>query len=182
MHERDTPVYSQLFHCIHDEQGAVGNIGHGTHCSVFRCACFHDAERKLSHTGFVQDFAVIWDEDHDARIIPVIEALYMEGYLHAIAMIGERKGGLTIILRAAIALHMGNNGREAYEKAVRSTIDHVVRKKFGDYWNVDFGTMSDIPGETPSVHKSLIQDDAFKVDTYLRNIDNLWELGIKRWA
>jgi hypothetical protein len=41
---------------------------------------------------------VIWDEDHDERVIGVVERMYFAGLLHPVLFVGERKGSLTVVL------------------------------------------------------------------------------------
>ena len=95
-----TPVYSHLLSCIYDEPEPIGHIGRGAHYSVFRCAESRDVSWSPVSPAQVHDFAVIWDEDHDTRVIAVAEALYAEGVLAPVQFIGERKGNLTVILAA----------------------------------------------------------------------------------
>lgn len=61
---------SCFFHTLHDEPGRVGSLGRGTHYSVLRAVIWEPEPR-------FHDFAVIWDEDHDTRIIGVLEQLYV---------------------------------------------------------------------------------------------------------
>ena len=76
-------TYSPFFQTLYDEQAPVGHLGRGTHYSVLRAAVFHDElgeilpenRYKGPHAKF-HDFAVIWDEDHDKRVIEVIEQIY----------------------------------------------------------------------------------------------------------
>lgn len=180
MLEHDTPTYSQLFHCLYDQQGPVGNIGDGTHYSVFRCASFRAPPGQADPEGFIQDFAVIWDVDHDTRIIPVIEALYMKGLLYAIAMIGERKGSLTIVLEEVAAARMSDADRYLFEESAVRAINRVVDEKFGDFWSTKIGVMED-PSSEGGIHQSLIQDYVYKTFAYVHHIDHLWDLGTKPW-
>lgn len=73
-------------------------MGRGTHCSVFRVPEWFDVIGRPVDKALQHDFAVLWDEDHDKRIIPVIERLYVNGLLFPVQFIGERKGVITAIL------------------------------------------------------------------------------------
>ena len=59
-------VYSPFFHTVYDQSEPVGVLGQGTHYSVLRFV--EVVADNPSHTMFC-DFAVIWDEDHDTRIV-----------------------------------------------------------------------------------------------------------------
>ena len=69
------PSYSKLFSTLHDEAEPVGNLGRGTHYSVFRAAEWFDVERRPLVQAQIHDFAIVWDEDHDTRVISTVEVL-----------------------------------------------------------------------------------------------------------
>src|ERR1700730_6505285 len=94
--------YSPFFQTLHDEQSPVGCLGSGTHASILRAIVFHNATMEPLETGRYKDFAVIWDEDHDRRVIKAIELIYKEGFLGSILMIGERKGTLNAIVSGRV--------------------------------------------------------------------------------
>src|SRR4051812_20247485 len=71
--------YSEFFQTLHDEQAPVGYLGRGTHYSILRAVVFSDSLAKPLFDARFLDFAVIWDEDHDARIIEPIQKLYFAG-------------------------------------------------------------------------------------------------------
>lgn len=182
MLQHDAPKYSPFLHCIYDEPAPTGYIGRGTHYSVVQALCWRSEKGELRQQASVQNVAIIWDEDHDERIIPCIEALHMAGLLYAIAMIGERKGGITIVLKSMCAAYMSKAQMSAYKEEVTRTIDQVVNDEHGDYWNTEFGAFSETPSMNEpgysTFHRQLINDDVHKVDTYIRNIDNLWDVDV----
>lgn len=90
--------YSDFFKTLHDETSPTGYLGRGTHYSVLRAVVFHGATGKPLPEAQLTDFAVIWDEDHDARVIEPIEEIYRRGLLASFLMFGERKGSFTAIL------------------------------------------------------------------------------------
>jgi hypothetical protein len=53
--------------------------------------------RPLSE-GHFADFAVIWDEDHDVRVIEPIEEIYHRGLLSSFLVFGEQRGVFNAIL------------------------------------------------------------------------------------
>jgi len=91
-------TYSDFFKTLHDETGPTGYLGRGTHYSVLRAVVFHDHMGKPLAEGQFADFAVIWDEDHDARVMEPIEQIYGRGLLSSFLMFGERQGSFTVIL------------------------------------------------------------------------------------
>lgn len=130
----------------------------------------------------VQNVAIIWDEDHDERIIACVEALLRAGLLYAVSMIGERKGSVTIVLTSMSAARLSDNQKRAYLEEVTQVINDVVDVKHNDSWVITFGEMTDTPSlrlmGRDIFHQSLIQDgDEQKIDTYVRNIDYLWDIG-----
>lgn len=176
------PSYSTLFSCLHDEREPVGYVGRGTHYSVFRSVEWLDVERRQLAKPQTHDFAVIWDEDHDERIIDVIERIYMAGLFSPVQFIGERKGGLSIVLAARYYCGSSDDFRGAeFEKLVRPLVSDVN----GDSWNLEIGCF-DRHDTSARGHQtelpSIIQDNDEVVFTYLKNIDNLWRLGTKDWS
>jgi hypothetical protein len=90
--------YSDFFKTLHDETNPTGYLGRGTHCSILRAVVFHDPVGKPLPEGQFADFAVIWDEDHDVRVMEPIEEIYRRGLLSSFLMFGERKGSFTAVL------------------------------------------------------------------------------------
>ena len=176
------PSYSTLFSCLHDEREPVGYVGRGTHYSVFRSVEWLDVERRQLAKPQIHDFAVIWDEDHDERVIDVIERIYMAGLLSPVQFIGERKGGLSIVLAARYFCGSSDDFRGAeFAKLVSPLVSDVN----GDSWNMELGCF-DRSDKSAQGHQTelpgIIQDDDEVVFTYLKNIDNLWRLGTKDWT
>jgi hypothetical protein len=175
-----TPVYSNLFSCLYDEQEPVGHIGRGTHYSVFRCAEWLDVVRNPLSVPQVHDFAVIWDEDHDTRVINAIESIYMAGLLSPIQFIGERKGGLTVIVAAKFYFH---GDEEVISSYIKKLNDISRELSHGDSWLTEVGMFDRSPG---SPHQTdligLIAAEEHRVITYVRNIDSLWTLGTKPYT
>lgn len=173
------PAYSTLFTCLHDEPEPIGsgNLGRGTHYSVFRSVEWLDVVRAPLQKPQIHDFAVVWDEDHDTRVIQAVEAIYMAGLLSPIQFIGERKGTLTVIVAAKFYWIGKEADIEAYTQAVQDVVTHLGH---GDYWHVEVGMFDRAPGN-PHQNKpcALIQDKENRVLPYLLTIDALWSLGTK---
>jgi len=176
-----TRQYSDFLRCLYDEQEPVGRIGRGCHYSVFRTAEWFDILGRRSARALVHDFAVIWDEDHDERIIEAIERMYVEGLLFPVQYIGERKGGLTAILAAKFRWGISEADFEAYKAKVWDIAENLSM----DSWHCDFGTfdkslVDGIPHQTE--YEGLIADGTQKVDNYIRNIDNLWSICLRPYV
>lgn len=172
----DLPIYSPFFTCLYDEQKPVGYLGRGTHYSVLRTAEWFDVDRSRLDEAQVHDFAVIWDEDHDERVINVIERIYMAGLLPPVQFIGEKKGMLTVILAARFYLGQSKGALERYE----TKINEISQKQDCDSWPAELGSFhrqcDDPPHTSPG---GIISDSEDRVITYLQNIDSLWALGTK---
>jgi len=171
------PVYSTLLSCLHDESEAYGNLGRGTHYSVLRSVEWLDVVRAPLATPQVHDFAVIWDEDHDTRVIDVIEQIYMEGLLSPVQFIGERKGLLTVIVAAKFYFAHPESYMQDY---LRRLNDISTDPNHGDSWPTELGFFDRQAGSPHQTDlQGLIAADAHRVQTYVRNIDSLWSLGTK---
>jgi hypothetical protein len=159
--------YSEFFRTLHDEQAPTGNLGRGTHYSILRAVVFNDSQGNPLPEASFADFAVIWDEDHDERVIEAIEKIYFAGLLSNFLMFGERKGIFTAILTG-----------DASHWARQATLDpqlHQITQHLDsqDSW-VAQAFWLDYPAKNP-----LINDIAEKVNLYLKNLMMLWELGLK---
>lgn len=180
---RNLPIYSTYFSCLYDEQTPVGHLGRGTHYSVMRSVEWLDVERRSLKLPQVHDFAVIWDEDHDERVVEAVERIYMAGLLSPVQFIGERKGGLTVIVASRFWYSHPpiEGGIEVYKSRVEDALDGMSH---GDYWPVTFGMFDRAECWPPhqTEVEGLINDGEYKVITYLRNIDSLWNLGTKKYV
>ena len=90
--------YCDFFKTIYDEAGPTGYLGRGTHYSVLRATVFHDVFGFPLSEGHFVDFAVIWDADHDVRVIEPIEGIFRRGMLSSFTIFGEHKGVFTAIV------------------------------------------------------------------------------------
>jgi hypothetical protein len=127
---------------------------------------FHDETGKPLPKGQFADFAVIWDEDHDNRVIEPIEKIYRRGLLPCFLMFGERKGGFTAIL--AKGVH-----NESRLSDLRDTINGITQRlDTEDAWPARVVAL-----ESPD--NSIIDASVEKVSLYLNNLAMLWQLGVK---
>lgn len=152
--------YSSLFQTIHDESKPVGHIGRGTHYSVLEALLWQDTKGNSFVPPKPHSFAVIWDEDHDERVIGVARALYLNGLLSPVRFIGERKASLRIVVDELPT--------ERVIEEMNGTCGDVV-EGYGDCWDTDIVLLED--------GLKIIADRDETVTTYLENITNLWCLG-----
>lgn len=152
--------YSHFFSVLYDELGPVGNLGRGTHHSVIRIFSRHPPGRI---TGTFNDVAIIWDEDHDTRVITAIELMIMKGFfVYDILFIGERKGMLSIIVRE---MHPSILAK------MQNRLDDIAND-LEDPWPVYIKCLSD-------ADHSIINCGQDRINAYLNGIDALWGLGGK---
>lgn len=158
--------YSPYFTTIHDEKEPVGDLGRGTHYSVLRAQSWHSPNFDITSRAYHYDFAVIWDEDHDTRIISCIEEIHLNGLLSKFIMFGERKGLFTAVLNDHFNCHEN-------QSTMNSNLQHIAEKAPDcDCWSAQ---MMSLNGST----NVIISDDENKTSLYLKTINMLWNLGGK---
>lgn len=127
----------------------------------------HDPVRRPSKQANWLDFAVIWDEDHDTRVIDAVMGLHVAGLLSPVLFVGERKGTLSLV-RSDRTLHdMGRSDFADYEGGVTS-----ICRSLDDPWTTSVEPMS-------ACGAGIISDKAEKVQLYMSTINMLWSLGTK---
>jgi hypothetical protein len=159
--------YSPFIQTLHDETQPVGHLGRGTHYSVLRVPIWQDQWLNPLPVGSLLDFAVIWDEDHDERVIQAIEDLYFCGLLAPVRYIGERKGSLSVLIDEKTVQAWDHSKLKSYREAVSD-----VGQNLEDPWPTTVATVS-------SSKHSIIHASNEDVTLYLRNIHMLWFLGAK---
>ena len=165
--------YSHLLSCLHDQPAPIGAIGRGAHHSILRSVQWRALDGGACKGGRIHDLAVIWDEDHDERIIGVVERLHLAGLLWPVVFIGERKGNVTILL----AHDAGPI--EIDEPGYAEAVGRIVQDVEDDLWDASFGTFHRDPANEDRLTSSagIIADDEAAVIAYLQAIDVLWQLG-----
>lgn len=173
----DVRQYSKIFSCIYNELGPVGHLGRGTHYSVCRSVEWQDPLRRPLPQAEMHDFATIWDEDHDERVIEAIERILMAGLFSPVLFVGERKGTLTLIVDANFYFAGSEAEVEAYRRAVQE-----IANRLNDPWPVELGSFDrEVGNPHRNFYEGLISDNAHRVGVYLANIDSLWGLGTKAY-
>lgn len=173
-----TRTYSTFFACLYDQAESVGSLGRGTHYSVMRTTQWRDDFGKATDRPMIHDFAVVWDEDHDERVMAVIDRLHLAGLLWPVLFIGERKGGLSLLTSITAEVTAAVNG--IYKECVQTICNDVN----GDVWNCDFGIFDGVLGNNVSRTRpcGLINDCDDKVIAYLNGVSVIWRLGIQNYS
>lgn len=171
-----TRHYSHLFSCLYDQPAPIGRLGRGVHHSVFRSTQWRAIDGDHLRAPRIHDFAVIWDDDHDERVIRVAERLHMEGLLWPVVFIGERKGVVTLLLD-----YMGGPELFADESVwidkIRKVASHADDT---DDWQVELGMYQRLVAldeGSQTDPRRIIPEDEARVVPYLQSIDVLWLLG-----
>jgi hypothetical protein len=172
MNIENTPVYSPLFTTIYDEAQPVGNLGRGTHYSILRAAQPLNYLNRRQKEIQAQDLCVVWDEDHDTRVIEVIEELYLQNLLAPIIFIGERKGVVTVLV------HIDFRKNDLLFEKFEQQLSHIT-SSLNDPWTLTIEQYRAPPWER--FESTMINANSEKVKTYLDNISNLWDLGLKEY-
>jgi hypothetical protein len=85
---KEYPTYSPFFQTIYEEK----------EYTILRSVNWQNPYdlSVLPKPGF-HDMAFIWDGDHDCRVADVARLLYISGLLAPVTILGEHKGGLTVV-------------------------------------------------------------------------------------
>lgn len=161
-------TYSPYFQTLHDETHPIGQLGRGTHYSVLRATVWHNERRKSLDKAHNLDFAVIWDEDHDERVIRAAEDLYVRGWLPSAIFIGERKAGLSFLMPLALQKWLSDATFDLWSRE----LDNLMQSYENDPWSGHLGFVSSTEGQ-------IINDSDERVGLYLSTINMLWNLGVK---
>lgn len=155
-------VYSPFFTTLYDQREPVGNFGRGGHYSVLRATSWHQPHGGVSERPYHYDFGIIWDEDHDERVIPVVEEIYLAGLLSKFMFFGERKGIFTAVMHDYCAI-------DPDSPKLHEEISRIVENSIGnDWWQTDIEKFST---------KEIAIGEAERV--FHANIRMLWQLGGK---
>ena len=150
IHER-VQRYSHMFSTLYDQQESSCQLGRGTHFSVCRL---------LAPDASFHDFAIIWDEDHDLRVVYVIEKMIEKYAMWDVLFVGERKGHVCVITRG--------RPNPLYSQILSRITSSLPSDSFG----CDIEAIGAATG-------SIINAKPDDVRQYLRGIDAGWQLGSK---
>jgi len=161
-----------FFKTLHEETKPV--LGRGTHYSAMRVPIWQDKCLNPKLNGSMLDFAIIWDEDHDERVLEVIERLYFAGLLAPVRFIGERKGSLTVLIDPEAL----RGWKPAALKCYRDAVNCISNGQW-DPWPAQVSCVATHLDSHQFLDPLIIHDERRKVASYLRHIELLWSLGIK---
>lgn len=178
------PAYSTLFQCLYDQPAPVGALGNGSHYSVFRTFESHDVDLRPCAVRQIHDFAVIWDIDHDVRVIRVAEALIANNLFSPVQFIGEQQGTLRIIVAARTLGVLPDETRERYFRRLQEVVAQAMPD---DQWTCVIGKFDRNSGSHRNV--SSHQNEPERIVTapehvtvaFLTTIDAQWNLGTRDW-
>ena len=108
--------YSPYFKTILDTK-APTVYGRGMHLSVLS----YSQPSKYGMHG--ANVCVIWDEDHDNRVIKILDYLYKKDLLEGVCFISEKKGNLLILTSEVCNIEINTS------------------KIIGDYWPVSINNI-----------------------------------------
>lgn len=169
------PSYSSIFHTIYDERNPLFPSGY--HYSVLRSFEYRDVCNLPVSKPLVHDFAIIWDEDHDTRVIKAVERIYLAGLLSPIQFIGEHKGTLTIILAAKSMWAIGDI--DNYKSALSS----AAFKQGDDHWVIEIGWFDRNDSNFDTMHQTNLNQitgvSSRREHTHILWIDDRWDIGTK---
>lgn len=173
--------YSNYFSCLYDEPFPASDFGWGAHYSVMRAVEWLDVYRDPLKLPLVHDFAVIWDKDHDDRIIRVLERILFAGLLSPIQFIGERGAVIAVIVAPQFRLHVNEAGFKNYIGELQDICRRVDGKEF---WAVSAGVFDPSPNWMPEQTDlgELVEADVCSTVAYLRGIDTVWQIGAKAFT
>ena len=152
--------YSEFFQTLHDETRPTGRLGRGTHYSVIRAVAWKNQWLVPLDIAHFHDLAIVWDEDHDERVIKVIEQLYFKNLLFPAIFVGERKGAFSLLIDDFTLYNLDKSWLNEYRKKVEE-----ITQSLDDPW----------PAE---VELGIVNDSPESVSLYLSAIKMLWNLGI----
>ena len=164
--------YSEIITTIHDEKYPVGHLGNGTHYSVLRTATWFDNCGLSLKEPKIHDLAIIWDKDHDERVIDIVEHLYMKNLLAPVLFVGESNGCLSVLVSP---LFKNASDEQAFQAFVSSIVE--LAKNQYEPWIAKVDVFEDTQSELP-----IIDSSRERVELYLKNIGMLWELGLKDFS
>lgn len=145
-------AYSSLFSVLHDQPEPVGRLGRGTHVSVMRTVVW------LPDARF-HDFCIVWDEDHDRRIIGFVERMIVAQLMSSVLFVGERKGSVTVLTSCPSS--------PGFASAVLAVAQDVPN----DPWGAEVKCFPEVG--------TIVNDDLDRVSAYLGGVRALWHLGTK---
>ena len=88
----------RFFKSLHYKISPAGKSKQNKHFSVLRAGPSSNMPPNFEDISTYQAFVIIWEKEHNIKVIKIVEKLYSERLLSPILFIEERKGFLTIII------------------------------------------------------------------------------------
>ena len=138
--------------CLYNQTERVGFSDE--HYSVYQVVEWLDLGGNLTAPAKLKNFTIIWDYDHDERILDVVDSLYLNGLLHPVLFAGESEGVLRLVLDSNC--HTPSD----YQELVLHTTEKALEPSY-DVWTLDVEWFDDSENNEP----------------FLRDIYRRWRIG-----
>ncbi len=153
----ELPVYSHFFRTEYDEQRDIGVLE--AHHSVLSVPSLNKEYSALD----IQRIAVIWDDDHDERVIPILEAACFKGLLRNVLFIAEHKGAVSIIMHGNAKSFLWKTRQKKWQ----DICDEVIEN---DEFKIDIMSKEEYV-------QTLADSLQPMYENYLNHICDVWSLG-----
>ncbi|WP_157078277.1 hypothetical protein [Sphingobium abikonense] len=161
--------YSNLFSCLYDQKGSIETNGGNPPYSVFRSTQSRNKAGDTTCEMTIHDFAVIWDEDHDERVICAIERLHLLGLLWPVVIAFESRGLLTLVLQGDLPVP------ENY----RSLAHNACNNGLNDVWQTKLATYNRPHPFHFQPNQNTLPDFDPDAASFVFAIDRQWKLGLR---
>ncbi len=182
--------YSTLFTTLYDQPEPVGQLG-DAHYSVLRATVWLSRIGR-GETLFIHDFAILWDKDHDERVIWIAEKFYEAGLLHHVLLIAEHKATVTVLIDdtdweddSTVAKHekcMQEAVSDSPEDTFTVCVGYFNPKTSNSLYNEHINSILDGGSANIRAHTGWVLQDGngrSRSRGYLDGIDATWQLGSK---
>lgn len=170
--EFSTTVFSQIY----SEPYPIGKF-YETGYSVLRSMDWLDYTFKPYKQAYIHDFALIWHQYADQKLIEIAENIYVNGLFTPLQFLAIRGSSITILVSGNFKKICGNSIFKNY--ALK--LDTLCRSIISEEIDIHIATFDRTPkrGKQPFDLSDIIPANSELVRTYLKNIDNLFQLGLK---
>jgi hypothetical protein len=165
------------FRCLYEDPYPIGNFGGRTFYSVMRAVGWRDETLLPLKLPKALDFCFIWHQIPRHDLVQIAETIYMTGLLSPVRFIGARENTISLLISSKFRAECGAVEFEQYQTDVEKTCCETLRTKKEFSIGV-FDCSPDWPAHEIDL-AGIIPANEYRVSTYLRNIDNLWQLGLK---
>lgn len=155
--------YSKVLYTEYDQPTVIGTLGHGNHYSILSFpqwrGLLNEPERREVRN---QRIGVIWDEDHDTRVIRVIERAYADRLMAPVLFVGECKAYLRVVVQDEF--EFGGGYLTDWKLSLAQALTN-------DSWAVEIIHLKDVGSY------GIVVADKEVVGRYLGGIIDLWGVG-----